>query len=264
MSRGRAGAPLRGAVGGEFLKAASLPATWATLGLTFLGTLGVVLMSARREARLDPGAGASPADLAFDAAPLGVVGAVVLGVLAVSGEYRTNSPGAGGGRQLTTTLVAVPRRSAVLAAKAVVLVALVAAGAAVTLAASLTLARPALGDAAGAHEPGALVGRAVGVALYWALMALLALAVTVLARGPVLPLVWFLVNGSVVSFSALLAKVTPVARLLPDLAGLRLFADASSIAVDDPLAPLPGGLVMAAWAAALLGVAAFVLHRRDA
>ncbi|KAB8171203.1 ABC transporter permease [Streptomyces sp. 3MP-14] len=257
---------LRRAVGGEFLKAARLPATWAVLALTCLGSLGVVLMAARREARL--GAGAAPADVAFDAVPLGTVGAVVLGILAVSGEYRTNSPESGGGRQLTTTLVAMPRRMTVLAAKAVVLVVLVAVGAAVTVAASLAVARLALGGgaagAAGADQPGTLVGRAVGVALYWTLMALLALAVTVFARGPVLPLVWFVVNGSVVSVSALLAKVTPVARLLPDLAGVRLFADASSVAVDDPLAPLPGGLVMAAWTVALLGVAAVVLHRRDA
>lgn len=107
-------------------------------------------------------------------------------------------------------------------------------------------------------------GRWLGAAVYAILTALIALAITVLTRSGVVPLIVLVANGSVVSISFLLSKVTPLARYLPDLAGMRMIADGDRMAVEDALAPLPGGLVMAAWTAALLAVAAVVLSRRDA
>ena len=95
-------------------------------------------------------------------------------------------------------------------------------------------------------------------------MGLIALAVTVFARSGVIPLIVLIANSSVVSLSFLLLQVTPLARFLPDLAGIRLFARESFAAFDDVLDPLTGGLVMGAWALGLLLVSAVVFTRRDA
>ncbi|GGM87232.1 hypothetical protein ACFFX1_05895 [Dactylosporangium sucinum] len=71
-------------------------------------------------------------------------------------------------------------------------------------------------------------------------------------------------NSSLVSVSYLLSRVTALARFLPDLAGIRLFARESFAAFDDALDPLIGGLIMAAWTLGLLAVSAVVFTRRDA
>ncbi|WP_017586790.1 hypothetical protein [Nocardiopsis ganjiahuensis] len=261
-------------VAAETRKAATLPAVFAGLAVAVLGSLAVTLLNsvsvrnAAASGNLERVVSTSPVETVFAALPLGTVGAVVLGVVAMSSEYTANSDDAGGGRQITATLTAAPGRLSVLSAKALVTVALVAVSAAVTLPAGLFLARAVIGDAAAeAAAPGDVAARALGAFVYWSLTALIALALTALARSGIVPMVLLITNSSLVSFSLLLSNVTPLARYLPDLAGTGLFLgdDADSYtAFDLVLDPLPGGLVMAAWAAALLAVAALVLHRRDA
>jgi hypothetical protein len=90
-------------------------------------------------------------------------------------------------------------------------------------------------------------------------------AITVLARSGVIPLVVLIANSSLVSVSILLTHLTPLAYYLPDLAGMRLFvADDSLGLFAEALDPLTGALVMAAWALGLLALSAAVFHRRDA
>ncbi|WP_067971941.1 hypothetical protein [Nocardiopsis trehalosi] len=259
------------AVAAELRKTATLPAASAAFALGVLGTVAITLINAfgvrdaLESGRTDTVAFTSAAETVFSAAPLGTVGAVVLGVVAFGSEYTTTSDGAGGGRQVTATLTAVPRRAAVLAAKAIAVVLLVGAMVAVALPVSLASAHAVIGEAApGAEDAVGVASRMLGAGLYWALTALIALAVTVLSRNGVIPLIVLIVNGSLVSVSFLLTRVTPLARFLPDLAGMRLFARADLIAVEDALPPVTGGLVMAAWAVGLLAVAAAVLLRRDA
>lgn len=219
----------------ELLKLAGLPSVWvaAVLGLAVPPLL--VLLSAR----------ADPADTGFVQLTVGVLGALVLGTVAAGSEYRSG--------QLATSLVCVPSRLRLLAAKtgAVVLtVAALASGSAV-----LTLA------VAGALTPAA-GPRIAGVVVYWVLDALLAYGITLLTRSGVLPLTLLIVNTTVVSVTYLLTKVTPLAVYLPDMAGSQMFIEPAEIVVD--LAPVTAGLVMAAWVAALLGVAGYVFARRDA
>jgi hypothetical protein len=259
------------AVAVELRKTATLPAAFAAFALAVLGPVAITLLNAvgvrdaLESGRTDMLAYTSPVEAVFSAVPLGTVGAVVLGVVAIGHEYTSTGDGAGGGRQVTATLTAVPRRAVVLTAKAVAVVLLVAATAAVALPASLALANAVVGDAASAPDDAAGVpARMLGAGLYWALTALIALAVTALTRSGVIPLIVLVVNSSLVSVSFLLTRVTSAARFLPDVAGMRLFARADLIAVEDALAPVTGGLVMAAWAVGLLAVAAAVLLRRDA
>ncbi len=187
---------------------------------------------------------------------------MVLGVVAVGGEYTANSARIGGGRQITTTLTAIPNRLAVLAAKAVTVVLLVAVAALVVIPASLALAGGIVGTDA-PPAPGGVLSRSVGAGIYWLLTALIALAVTVFTRNGIVPIIVLVVNSTLVSVSVLLSHLTPLARFLPDLAGMSMFAG-DLLAFDDALAPVTGGLVMATWTAALLALASAVFLRRDA
>jgi hypothetical protein len=256
-------------VAAELRKTVTLPATSVAAAVTVLGCLGISALNAVhvRDAlasgRPDLVGYVSPVDAAFSAAPLGTVGAVVLGVVVISSEYAVNSPDAGGGRQIGATLTATPRRLLLLAAKALVVVALVAALAAVALPVSLAVAHAVIGEPVAAVFSGGLPARSAGVALYWALTALMAMAVTVVTRSGIVPLVVLITNSSLVSFSLLLSMLTPLAFWLPDAAGFRLLAGDLSFSAGRSLEPVPGALVMAAWTAALLVTAAVVLNRRD-
>ncbi|TDD68742.1 ABC transporter permease [Jiangella aurantiaca] len=236
------------AVAAELRKALTLPATLAGLAVAVLGPVALAALNASQ------GTADSAAEAALAAEPLITIGAIVLGVIAVSSEYN-------GGRQIASTFAAMPRRLTVLAAKAAAVAVLVAVAAAVAFPASLLVARLVAGPGPGADD---VLGRAIGAGVYAVLIGLIALAITVLTRSGIVPLIVLIANGSVVSVSFLLYLVTPLARYLPDLAGMRMLAGDDRIAIDDALAPLPGGLVMAAWTAALLAVAGAVLVRRDA
>ncbi|MEU4385446.1 ABC transporter permease [Promicromonospora sp. NPDC023805] len=253
----------------ELRKAGTLPASWVAVAVTLFGSAGVTVLNAvAARTALDSGAQESQGffsafETAYAAVPLGTVGAVVLGVVVMSSEYAANSTDAGGGRQVTATLAASPRRAVLLAAKALTVVLFVGLTAAATIPACIGVARLVIGsgppETVGLDD--ALV-RSVGATLYWALTGLIALAITTLARSGIIPLVVLIANSSVVSFSLLLTHVTPLAHWLPDLAGRRLFVGLPT--VDGGLDAGPGALVMGAWTFALLAVAGIVFSRRDA
>lgn len=253
----------------ELRKVVTLPASWVAVAVTLFGSAGITVLNAVA-ARTASGSGAqgsrdlaSAFETAYAAAPLGTVGAVVLGVVVMSSEYAANSTDAGSGRQITATLAASPRRTGLLLAKALTVVLLVALTAAATIPACVGVARLLIG--AGPPETVRLddaLLRSLGAALYWTLTGLIALAITTLARSGIIPLVVLIANSSVVSFSLLLTNVTPLAHWLPDLAGRRLFVGMPT--VDGGLATGPGAIVMGSWTLALLAVAGLVFSRRDA
>lgn len=226
----------------ELSKLASLWSVWLASAVAVLAPCGIVLLN-----RGVPGPDRGYQELAF-----GVMGVIILGVVAVSSEYFTEGAESGGGRQITTSLTAVPSRLRFLAAKAAA-VALVAALLAV-VAATATMS-----FAAGSSWE---VGRLAGVVCYWTYTALLAFGITVLARHGVVPLVVLLVNTSLVSVTYLLSRFFAVAGYLPDLAGARMFVEPNDTRVE--MAPIVGFLVMSGWVAALLAIAAVVFTRRDA
>ena len=221
----------------ELLKLAGLPSAWVAAALGLLIPPLLVTLNSR----------AVPAgtDTGFLELTVGVLGPLVLGTIAAGSEYR--------GGQLRTSLVCVPSRLRLLAAKTGAVTLTVA----VTAAPSAVLTLAVAGALTGGAGP-----RIAGVVVYWVLGALLAYGITLLTRSGVLPLTVLIVNTTAVSFSYLLTKVTPLAAYLPDLAGARMYLHDMDTPGD--LAPVTGGLVMAAWVAALLGVAGYVFHRRDA
>jgi hypothetical protein len=243
----------------ELRKLLGLPSAWVGLGLSLLLPPGVVLINGPylRKAIAD-GTVIDRGDLGYTELMVGVIGALVLGVVAVSSEYSSGGEHAPDARQLTTSLVAMPHRLRFLAAKAAAVSVTVAAVAAFACAATMAASRTALGDAAAPPE----ADRLAGVVVYWVLMGLLACGLTVCFRNGVVPLTVLILNSSVVSVSFLLSQVTDAAVYLPDVAGARMFVRDVDLPVL--LSPLVGGLTTAGWVAAVLAGAAVLLRRRDA
>jgi hypothetical protein len=207
----------------------------------------------------------SPIEAGFALIPtIGVLGPIVLGVVAISSEYTPNSGDAGGGRQIITTLTSIPRRVVLVAAKVLILAVLTAALAAVSIPTTIAVSQAVLG----AHglplgEALTTLGvRLVGAGAYWMLAALIAFAVTVLTRSGAIPLIVLIANSSLVSFSLQVSRLTPLGRYLPDIAGAQMFT--VDFPAPDMLDPVTGGVVMAAWTVGLVIVATVVLARRDA
>lgn len=254
----------------ELRKTATLPGAWAGMAVAVLGSVALTILNAVTvrgavtSGQPERVADTSPFETAFAMMPLGTVGAVVIGVVTMSSEYTAASTDTSGGRQITTTLTAIPGRLRLLTAKALSVIALVTAIAIVAVPLSVLVARVIIGDAG--TETVSIdhaVRRWAGGALYWTLTGLIAFAITVLARSGIIPLIILIANSSVVSFSLLLTNLTPAAHWLPDMAGRNLFGFPEDSVVPGGLEPIPGSIVMACWTIALLIVAGIVFRRRD-
>ncbi len=234
----------------ELLKLASLPSCWVGLALAGVGCPALALLVRGQPMR-------DPANDGFNELAFGAVGVIVLGVIAVGSEYGGDtgvmSPDASGSRQVQTSLGAVPVRGLLFGAKslATAVVALLASVVAVPLTLWVARGTPLGGDR----------GRVAGLAAYWVCTALLAFAVTALARNVIVPMVVLLANTSLISVSYLATRVSTLGFYLPDMAGMHLFIRNDRFVA---MAPLTGGLVMAAWTVTLLVVAGATFRRRDA
>lgn len=247
----------------ELLKLLGLPSAWIAfvIGLVVSPTIAFLNASTTARAiengtRTVPGGDAGYQELAF-----GVLGAIILGVVAISSEYLTEGEESAGARQVTTSLIAVPSRIGLLAAKATALVLTVAVLATVTTAVTLTLTRVFLGDHAGSLTA-EIAPRALGVVIYWVLISLLAYGITLLTRNGVIPLTVLILNTSLVSVTYLLSRVIDAANYLPDLVGARMFLRGMRSSAQ--IAPVTGGLVMTSWVIAVLALGVAVFRRRDA
>ncbi|WP_433795061.1 hypothetical protein [Actinoplanes sp. CA-252034] len=241
----------------ELGKLLSLPTAWVGLVLGLVAAPALALLSARGTRKaIQEGFHADPSDAVFQPLGIGLLGALILGVVVVSSEYTSTGEDSPGARQLQATLAAMPRRGRLVAAKAVALSLLVAVQGAITAVATLALTRVVLGDLVPSPSP----GRAAAAVLYWVLMGLLAYALTLIFRNGIITLTVLIVNISVVSVSYLLTKVTPLAAYLPDIVGAHMFLNEVG---DVRIAPLTAGVVMTAWVAALLGLGAWIFERRE-
>lgn len=253
----------------EVRKAFSLPSVYVAIAIATVGTVGLAALAASsRRSAMDRGDTRalrdSTLDAGFDIVGPSVIGVVVLGVVIMSSEYAPNRKDAGAGRQILVSLTSVPRRGALLAAKALVVAVLTALLATVAILGGLAVTHAVLGEhgqplAAVLDQSGWRIAGAIG---YWVFTALIALAVTAVTRSGVIPLIVLLVNSSMVSVSFLLTKVTPLAKYLPDVAGVQSFT--AHYPAEDMLSPATGALVMAGWAALLLVGAGWIFTRRDA
>lgn len=243
----------------ELRKLLGLPTAWIGLVLGTLLAPVIVLLNAPYTRRaIADGTLTDTSDLGLRDLGIGLIGPMILGVVVVSSEYTSTGQDAPRARQLTATLTAVPNRLRLLAAKTTALVLVVVAQAAVTAAATLTLAQLLHGE----HVPAPDPTRVAAAVLYWALTALLAYAIALITRTGIVPLTLLIINSTVVSVSYLLTKVTDLAAYLPDIVGTHMFIRKADFPIE--IAPVTAGLVMTAWVVALLAVGAVLFHRRDA
>jgi ABC-2 type transport system permease protein len=191
----------------------------------------------------------------------------VLAVLMVSSEYGTG--------MIRTTLCAMPRRVAMLSAKAAVLTGLVLPASAVAVAGSVLAGRlilpghgftPARGFALESLAHGAVLRAAAGSVLYLGLIALLSLGLaaavrdSALAIGLVLGLLYLFPIVATVAASA--DWYRHLEQIGPMTAGLAIEATTGLRGL--PISPWAGLGVLAAWSAGALLAGALVLSARDA
>ncbi|MGI5139223.1 MULTISPECIES: ABC transporter permease [unclassified Streptomyces] len=189
---------------------------------------------------------------------LGQIAVCVLGVLVISSEYSTG--------MIRSSLLAVPRRIGMLAAKGTVFAALVT-----VLGEMVAFPSFLIGEAIIAphvkvslSDPG--VTRAVlGTGLYLGVLGLFALGLGAIIRhsaGAIAAVLGFVL---VLSQLALLIPGSlgkHIYAYLPSNAGTQLMTTAQT--PDQLLSPWQGFGVMCLWAALVLAVAGFLLARRDA
>jgi ABC-2 type transport system permease protein len=252
----------------EWTKLRTAPGTIWLLAATIV--LTVAVSTAATAATRCPAGAACPVDpakLSLTGVEFGQAVVAILAVLAVSTEYSTG--------MIRTTLTAMPRRAAVLAAKAAVTTGPVLAAAAVAVAGSLLAGRlilPGHGFTAARGFPllsladGPVLRAAAGSVLYLALIALLSLGVATAVRDPAAAI------GIVLGLLYLFPIVSSLAanphwqrhleQIGPMTAGLDIEATTGLRSL--PLSPWAGLGVLAAWAAAALLAGGLLLRLRDA
>ena len=278
--------------GGPVAAASAAPARRPATGLTFAGVLrsewiktwtlrstawslaiAVVLMTGTTAlvawgATTDPVAGElRAADLIGPGGYFAQLVLAVLGVLTITGEYSTG--------QIRSTIVAVPRRTPALAAKAIVLAAVAALTTLVGVVTAMVASLPFHHDLGVSLDlsDGETLRMLGGMPLYVAGIALLGFAIGALVRSS--PGALGIVLGLLLVVEQVVAAI-PLAffdRLepfLPSNAGSRLVTSQESIdamnaaSVGADLGAWQGYGVMLTWVAVLMVLAAVLLRRRDA
>jgi ABC-type transport system involved in multi-copper enzyme maturation permease subunit len=201
-----------------------------------------------------------------------LIAAGVLGALFVTTEYRRGL--------IRVTLSASPRRGRVLAAKAIVLggVTFAAGIVGIVIALPVGLAKLRAGGSPILPVTALTELRVIaGAAALIAVAAVLALAIGVVLRrgalavaavivGIVLPYL-LAITALPVGVADWVLRITPAAAIAVEQsvpAYSQVTAAYTPMAGYYPLAPWAGFAVLCAWTAAVLALAAFLLHRRDA
>lgn len=236
--------PLARAVAAELAKLVGLPSIVATAAGTVAtgAVLGAALASSAPN-------GTSSTAIVELTIPFVQVGLILLGVLTVGSEYA--------GRQIATSLVAMPDRPAFLTAKALTHLLISLATSAATVGALAGSAHVALA-LRGFDAEGTGWRTPLGAVVYLVLIGLFALALSILLRSLLAPLVTAL--SLVLIVSPLLSGQSEHARWLPDRAGSLLYRPGA----DAVLTEATGTLVLLAWIMALAVPAAWAFLARDA
>lgn len=250
----------------EWTKIRSVRSTLWSLLLTVIAAIGLNTLivslaianwastppATMREYVADP-TGFLAAALGFAQIPL-----CVLAVLVITSEYSTG--------MIRSSILAVPRRIPMLAAKAAVIGSLALAVGEIVAFTSFLIAQAVIGTRLPESLGDPATARAVvGVGLYLAVLALFAFAVGAIVRHTA---------GAITAVIGLTLVARALGALLPGSAGQHIDAylpgnagllithahqDATQL-----LSPWQGLGVFCLWTAALLAVAGFMLSRRDA
>jgi ABC-2 type transport system permease protein len=236
----------------------------ASVGLTVAVTSAAAMTVARGRS---PGSPQDTTKLSLVGITLSQAVVAILAVLAISSEYSTG--------MIRVTLTAIPRRTALLAAKASVLAGTVLPTATAAVLGSLLAGRlilpargftPAHGYALLSLAHGPTLRAAAGSILYLTLIALLSIGIATAVRDSAAAI--GIILGLLYLFPILTALVSDptwqrhLQQIGPMSAGLSIQSttDLGSL----PIGPWAGLGVVAAWAAAALLAGGLLLRRRDA
>ena len=239
---------------------------WLLLGaIAAMAAVSVVALSAVKYRA--GGADVDTIKLSLTGIELGQAVVAILGVLAISGEYSSG--------MIRVTLAAMPRRPAVLAAKASVVTAVVLAAGTIAVLGCLLVGRLMLpgngftathGYAALSLADGPTLRAAVGSVLYLVLIALLSLGIATIVRDAATAI--GVVLGLLYLFPIITALVSNphwqrhLQQIGPMSAGLAVQATSNLRSL--PIGPWAGLCVLAAWAGGALFAGGVMLKLRDA
>ena len=261
----------------EWTKLRSVPSTtWSVLAVVGLSVLLSFFVAASVDVSggvpgCTPGApGCGDEDVVLNGLSgvvFGQFAIVAVAALAATGEYATGT--------MRSTLTAVPRRSAALAAKATVVGALCLAAGLVASVAAFLVSQPILHGNGFVPEQGypfmsltdePALRAVVGSGLYLALVGLLSLGVGMILRHTAAAITTVFALLLVPFIAALLLPEQPrelVQRFSPMTAGLAIQRTVDRID-SVPIGVWAGLGVLAVWAGAALVGGFVTLHRRDA
>lgn len=178
---------------------------------------------------------------------------LVLGVLTITTEFRHGTA--------NTTFLASPRRYPVLAAKLGAVLAVGVLAGLVFVAVNGGLALPLLSAREGNLPPtGEIVSVYAGVVASFALLCAFGLGIGAIVRNQV---------GAIIAALAFLFVLSPLPELLPGDVGIYFPAQAigslhgTPEATEEGLSQIAGGVVLAAWSAALVALGTALIVRRD-
>jgi ABC-2 type transport system permease protein len=259
-------ASMRAALHAEWTKLRTVAGTPCLL-LTAIAATVALSAAAAAAAKCPAGAcSQDPAKVSLTGIDLGQAVIAIVAVLAISGEYSTG--------MIRVTLTAMPRRTAVLAAKAAILSSVVLAAGTVAVLGSLLAGRlllpgngftPAHGYPAMSLTDGPVLRATVGSILYLALIALLSLGSATIVRDSAVAI------GVILALLYLFPIIAQLAdqnwqrhlqQIGPMTAGLEIQATTGLHSL--PISPWAGLGVLAAWAAAALIAGGLLLCLRDA
>jgi len=245
----------------EWTKLRTTPGTGWLLLAVIATTVAVSATTAATAGCPGGACGVNAAKLSLTGVQVGQAVVALLAVLMIGGEYGTG--------MVHVTLAAMPRRIAVLAAKAIVLTGVVIPAATIAVLASVQAGRlilpghdvaaPSLGD-------GPVLRAAAGSILYLALIGLLALGVATIVRNSATAI--GIVLGLFYVFPILAQAASDpdwqrhLQQVGPMTAGLAIQATTGLDGL--PIGPWAGLGVLTAWAAAALIAGGLLLQRRDA
>ncbi|MFF0153943.1 ABC transporter permease subunit [Micromonospora sp. NPDC005203] len=253
-------APFRGAVAAEWTKFSSVRSTWwtALAGLlVMVASAGQLAIYAANDNTND-----DPTDdlgivtvgsVLIDSVELTQYVVLALGLLAITAEFTSGT--------IRTTLQCTPSRGRVLLAKAVVTGAVTFALGLLLGSVGALVARPVLGEW-GSAPAADTIGDIVAVAVYLALISVLALGLGAALRSAVLTIVVLLATLMIVPLSLQnpdIEVLNRIADVFPGVAGGHFMAGDT-----EPYPSLVGLLLLAGWAGVALLLGRVALRRRDA
>ncbi|MFC4010955.1 ABC transporter permease [Nonomuraea purpurea] len=239
----------------EWTKIRSVRSTVWTLAVTALlmAGMGALAATASADSMPRPVPGAQAVMMSLTGVMLASLPMATLGVLVISGEYRTGG--------IRTSLMAVPQRLRLLTGKVAVFTATALVVSTIAAASSVLIGLLIIGPAS--VEPGAVAQGVAGASLYLTACGLFGLGLGTLIRHT---------PGALVSAIALILVLPTMASQLPGRwgasvaeyfttnAGLLVVSGRSSAT----LGPWSGFAVYLAWVAVAMVAGAVLLRRRDA